>query len=292
MTVPSLSPVVTRFLAMLDEQPAIFVRVAATQGSVPREAGTWMAVFADTVVGTIGGGHLEFQAIAQARTAMAASGDGGNFSETESAPMQMRFALGPSLGQCCGGVMRLDFTPVDGADVPALARALCLNMTPVALFGGGHVGHALAQVLAPLPFALTWIDSRDGVFPHDLPSHVICEHSDPVQLAVPGLTPHSRVLIMSFSHAEDLEIVAGCLMRQRQQADLPYVGLIGSQTKWAAFGRRLQARGFTPAELSHITCPIGIAGINGKEPEVIAVGVAAQLLQTLVNQPVSPISPC
>jgi xanthine dehydrogenase accessory factor len=109
----------------------------------------------------------------------------------------------------------------------------------------------------------------------------VCEHSEPVQAAVAGLAPQSRVLIMSFSHAEDLDVVAACLTRQRAQADLPFVGLIGSKTKWAAFSHRLRARGFTPAELAHITCPIGVPGITGKEPEVIAVAVAAQLLQTL-----------
>ena len=89
----------------------------------------------------------------------------------------------------------------------------------------------------------------------------------------------ARVLIMSFSHAEDLDIVAACLQRQRERGDLPYVGLIGSKTKWAVFRHRLEARGFTEAELAHITCPIGVPGIAGKEPEVIAVAVAAQLLQ-------------
>jgi xanthine dehydrogenase accessory factor len=84
---------------------------------------------------------------------------------------------------------------------------------------------------------------------------------------------------MSFSHAEDLDIVAACLVRQRAQGDLPYVGLIGSKTKWASFRQRLQSRGFTEAEIAHITCPIGVSGIADKRPEVIAVGVAAQLLQ-------------
>jgi len=87
------------------------------------------------------------------------------------------------------------------------------------------------------------------------------------------------VLIMSFSHAEDLDVLAACLKRQREQGDLPYIGLIGSKSKWAAFRHRLEARGFTPAELAHVTCPIGVPGITGKEPEVIAVAVAAQLLQ-------------
>jgi xanthine dehydrogenase accessory factor len=101
-----------------------------------------------------------------------------------------------------------------------------------------------------------------------------------VQAAVPGLAPQSRVLIMSFSHAEDLDVLAACLKRQRERGDLPYIGLIGSKTKWATFRHRLEARGFTAAELAHVTCPIGVPGISGKEPEVIAIAVAAQLLQT------------
>jgi xanthine dehydrogenase accessory factor len=150
---------------------------------------------------------------------------------------------------------------------------------PLALFGGGHVGKALVKVLAPLPFHVRWIDSRDEIFPSDVAHQVVCEHSNPVHAAVSDLVPNSRVLIMSFSHAEDLDVVAACLQRQRDQKDLPYIGLIGSATKWATFKRRLAERGFSEAECQQVTCPIGVPGIEGKEPEVIAVAVAAQLLQ-------------
>jgi xanthine dehydrogenase accessory factor len=266
------------FLARLPSAPAVLVEVVRAQGSVPREAGTWMAVFADALVGTIGGGHLEYDAIARARALLAGDGDGDGEGEAAT----LRVALGPSLGQCCGGVVELRFESVTAADMPMLASRLGpAGLAPVALFGGGHVGHALVRVLAPLPFSLTWVDSRDGVFPAALPPRVEAEHSDPVQAAVPGLAPRSRVLIMSFSHAEDLDIVAACLQRQREKADLPYIGLIGSKTKWAVFRHRLEARGFTPEELAHVTSPIGVPGIAGKEPEVIAVAVAAQLLQTV-----------
>ncbi|EJL81516.1 xanthine dehydrogenase accessory protein XdhC [Polaromonas sp. CF318] len=261
-------------LARLASSPAVLVQVAQTQGSVPREAGTWMAVFADAIVGTIGGGHLEYDAIARARAMLGAADPAG-------ANVSLRVALGPSLGQCCGGVVQLRFERVQAGDAAALAQRLgSPRLTPVALFGGGHVGHALVRVLAPLPFELSWIDSRDGIFPDILPPRVSCEHSDPVQAAVSGLAPQSRVLIMSFSHAEDLDVLAACLKRQREQGDLPYIGLIGSKSKWAAFRHRLEARGFISEELARVTCPIGVPGIGGKEPEVIAVAVAAQLLQT------------
>ncbi len=261
------------FLEQLARQPAVLVQVAAVEGSVPREAGAWMAVFQDALVGTVGGGHLEFDAIAQARLLL-----------TSGATKTVRFVLGPSLGQCCGGVVHLRFDYVSAQDFAALKLRLQPELQPVALFGGGHVGHALVQVLAPLPFAVTWIDSRDGVFPEDVPPNVTCEHSDPVEGAVRQIAPQSRVLIMSFSHAEDLDVLAACLQRQRERADLPYIGLIGSKTKWATFRHRLEARGFTPEELAHVTSPIGVPGIAGKEPEVIAVGVAAQLLQVVVSR--------
>jgi xanthine dehydrogenase accessory factor len=177
----------------------------------------------------------------------------------------------------------LKFEWVDASDAERLEGILqslaAQRFQPLALFGGGHVGKALVQVLAPLPFHVRWIDSRDEIFPEALAPQVICEHSNPVQAAVTDLAPQSRVLIMSFSHAEDLDIVAACLERQRLHHDLPYIGLIGSATKWATFKRRLAERGFSEAECQQVTCPIGVPGILGKEPEVIAVAVAAQLLQ-------------
>jgi xanthine dehydrogenase accessory factor len=134
---------------------------------------------------------------------------------------------------------------------------------------------------------LRWIDSRNEIFPDLLPAFVSTEHSDPVQAAVADLAPGSLVVVMSFSHTEDLEVVAACLTRQRARADLPFIGLIGSKSKWAAFRHRLEARGFTAAELALVTCPIGVPGIQGKAPEVIAVAVAAQLLQAVSLSPVT-----
>jgi xanthine dehydrogenase accessory factor len=276
MTVFATTRPLNALLSRLAGEAGLLVEVTASEGSVPRVAGAWIAVFTDATIGTIGGGNLEFDAIAEARLQLT----GGS---ARGAVVERRFALGPSLGQCCGGVVRLRFQSIGLPDAPALAKRLTQNvqtpLRPIALFGGGHVGHALVQVLAGLPFAVTWIDSRDSVFPLPVPDGVVCEQSDPVQAAVASLAPQSKVLIMSFSHAEDLDILVACLRRQREKADLPYIGLIGSRTKWAAFKHRLQARGFTPAEIAQVTSPIGVPGVVGKEPAVIAVAVAAQLLQ-------------
>jgi xanthine dehydrogenase accessory factor len=262
-----------QFLGLLGSQQAVLVTVQAHRGSVPREAGAWMAVFAGITVGSIGGGHLEWQAIEQARELL----------RQPSGPSARRYALGPSLGQCCGGEVTLQFEPVSVSDQPRLRQHFAAKQAlwpPVALFGGGHVAAALVQLLGHLPFLVHWFDSRDGIFPGTLPANVHAEHSEPVQRAVAGLAPGSRVLIMSFSHAEDLDVVAACLLRQRSQGDLPFIGLIGSRSKWAVFSHRLTERGFSALELARVTCPIGVPGIAGKAPDVIAVAVAAQLLQS------------
>ncbi|MCX7250867.1 MAG: xanthine dehydrogenase accessory protein XdhC [Burkholderiales bacterium] len=260
-------------LCLLDRGPAVLVTVSATRGSTPREPGAWLALGADRLLGSVGGGHLELQAIAAAHELL---------QQGSASPLDgqiRRYALGPSLGQCCGGSAELQFHYL--ADAAAASRLPGLEpaRAPVAIFGAGHVGQALVQALLPLPFTLRWIDSRDGLFPAGLPETVQAEFSDPVQRVLPDLAPDSRVLIMSFSHVEDFELVAACLQRQRARADLPFIGLIGSQTKWASFRQRLQARGFEPQELASIICPIGLPGIAGKQPAVIAASVAAQLLQ-------------
>ncbi len=258
---------------------SIWISIERFEGSSPREVGAWMLVSTDQVEGTVGGGRLEFDAMAHARSLLSAS---PFVASSES----RRYALGPALGQCCGGVVWLKFVGIDvnsAIELEAIqresVRANSLKSLKIALFGGGHVGKAIARALAPLPCEVHWIDSRDEIFPEQLPANTQAEHSAPVQAAVSDLAPQSHVLIMSFSHAEDLDVVAACLKRRREKNDLPFIGLIGSKTKWATFRHRLEERGFTADELANITCPIGLPSIAGKEPEVIAASVAAQLMQ-------------
>lgn len=270
----ALSREIAALELLLTREPAVLVRVAGVQGSGPRELGAWMSLSAGGQIGSIGGGRLEFDASAEARALLAANGP-------EPGGVLRRYALGPSLGQCCGGVVQLRFERLGPADIAGLRARLLApeSRQPVALFGGGHVGRAIVKLLIDLPFELQWLDSRDEVFPPELAAQVhLAEHSQPVQAAVPGLAPGSQVLIMSFSHAEDLDIVAACLARQRERGDLPFIGLIGSASKWASFRQRLLVRGCSEAELAQVRCPIGLAGIQGKQPEVIAVAVVAQLL--------------
>ncbi len=259
---------------------AVVVEVRDAKGSVPRAAGTRMLVAADEVVGTVGGGHLELRAITDARDLMArglaaAGSDDAAARAAGAAPaVQQRIALGPSLGQCCGGVLTLCFTPLLGAN--PLQWAAPQARFELQLYGAGHVGRAIVQLLAGVACRVQWIDERDSEFPsHSLPPHIQSLCVEPVQAEVAQAAPGSYFLVLTHSHELDMAITQAILAR----GDFGYLGLIGSQTKRARFEHRLLARGVSPQLLQRLVCPIGVPGITGKEPEVIAVAVVAQLLQ-------------
>jgi xanthine dehydrogenase accessory factor len=245
--------------------PALVVQVLETRGSVPRAAGTRMLVSAQAVAGTIGGGHLEWQAIARARALLA---------DRITTPQDQAIALGPTLGQCCGGALTLRTAPLDAAalsawpDEPALFH--------LQLYGAGHVGRAIVQLLANLPCEVDWIDERGAEFPAEPdPPHIRRLCVEPVDAEVPLAPPGGFYLVLTHSHALDLRISEAILRR----GDFGYLGLIGSATKRARFLARFRQRGVGDDALSRLTCPIGVPGIPGKQPEQIAVAVVAQLLQ-------------
>jgi xanthine dehydrogenase accessory factor len=255
--------------AWLDEgRPTVVVQVAETQGSVPREPGTRMLVCAREVAGTVGGGHLEFEAIRLAREAL---------SQGRPISFSQRFPLGPRLGQCCGGVVTLRWALLDEAAWAAWPEAP--GRFHLQLYGAGHVGQALVRLLATLPCRVQWIDEREEAFPAQWPSgwpsqvERVCV--DSVEAEVRHAPHDACYLVMTHQHDLDLRITEAIARR----GDFRYFGLIGSKTKRARFEHRLAERGIPADILRRITCPIGIPDITGKEPEVIAVAVAAQLLQ-------------
>lgn len=282
--------------------PFTRVVVARAQGSTPREDGAEMLVWADHVEGTIGGGALEFSAIAKAR---------GGLTGVEKIP------LGPAMNQCCGGAVVLGYERMDrttvaqitgdwharpltpGAPEPlavtrALARArdrgeappllvetwlierVAPPATPVWIWGAGHVGRALIGALAPLPgLALFWADSGSERFPETLPEGVtplIAENpADLVSLA----PTEARHFVLTYSHALDLELCHRLLAH-----GVGGLGLIGSDSKWVRFRKRLAALGHSDAQISRIACPIGDPTL-GKHPQAIALGVATGLVKEL-----------
>lgn len=323
-------------------EAAVLVTVAATRGSVPREAGAAMVVGAGCCHGTIGGGQLEHRAVAIARELLTRVAAG----EALDGVRLVRFPLGASVGQCCGGVVELAFEPLpadaarwcerarqcaragqgwarisaladgtparvltapelradtalpatvrdtalallggagDGAAIAAAAPGgrqawlVTATVAPelrVALFGAGHVGRALVDTLARLPLQLTWVDVREDAFPPALPDNVTAICTDTPEAEVRAMPADSVFLVLTHSHALDFELTRAILERD----DFRFFGLIGSRAKRAAFERRLRERGQAAARIARMSCPIGLPGIVGKEPEVIAVAVAAQLM--------------
>lgn len=278
-------------------KPALVVRVHEVRGSTPREADARMLVSLDEAQGTIGGGHLEWQAIAMARQALRkhAQGISSAPSGTTLAAWTHTFALGPTLGQCCGGVVVLAFEPLDSTTLarwPAAAPRFHLD-----LHGAGHVGQAIVKLLADIDCEVRWIDQRlddsPQALPGDeatlglptgrdlaaLPPHIRCLPTEDAAAEVAHAPPASLHLVLTHRHDLDLAIVDALLRREDVRQGRAWVGLIGSRTKRAAFEHRLQARGHAPELIASIACPIGLPGIVGKEPAVIAVSVVAQLLQ-------------
>lgn len=293
---------------------AVLVHVAEVRGSAPREAGAQMLVGETTTAGTVGGGELERSAIARGRDLMRGS----------SAAVE-RWALGPELGQCCGGAVTLAFEPFAPADRAWLAKLAAAAREPVPivrlvsfeaagglrrdwrseasppavhfqvvaegprllirewanpprpplwLFGAGHVGRAVAGAVAPLGFDLVWIDGRAGQFPETVPQGARTLALAMPELAVEEAPPDAFYLVMTHSHPLDEAICEAVLRR----GDFAYLGLIGSRSKRAGFVRRLAAAGIAERRLARLVCPIGLPGLAGKDPAVIAASVAADLL--------------
>ena len=293
------------------EGSAALVTLARVEGSSPREAGARMVVRpSGGFHGTIGGGALEFAALEAANEALRRG---------RGPAVRRSLALGPQLGQCCGGRVewRIEtFDKRDLDDLSALAIAeggasptLSARLGPdgrvqrtlgsgsserrlarladeswteplgvfaraVYLFGAGHVGRALALALAPLPFAVRWIDPRRDAFPAHAPANVTLIHAPEPTNELASAPDGALVVVMTHSHALDLEIVAEALRVER----FGYVGLIGSATKRARFLSQMRAAGLTEVHLARLVCPIGVPGLESKDPAVIAASTAAQLL--------------
>lgn len=292
---------------------AAMATLVAVRGSAPREAGARIIVMPDgSFTGTIGGGTLEWRAIAEAQRAMAQAAPAGLSLSS--------IALGPELGQCCGGRVELALE-IFGADrrdeLKALAEAEAVgpfrtraeiaegkplrrviasgSTVPIGsaalgggaieegfgedpralfLFGAGHVGRALVLALAPLPFAVTWIDPRPDAFPALVPANCRCVHQADAPEALGAAPDGAFVLVMTHSHALDLAIVHKALAA----CSFGYVGLIGSASKRARFLRLLGEAGVEGTVSAALHSPIGLPGIRSKLPAVIAASVASDLL--------------
>ena len=253
--------------------PAVIVTLATVRGHAPRNGGAKMVVAPASVHGTVGGGNLEQTAIEQARRMLA---DGS--AEPELLTLTLSDKAVTEYGvQCCGGEVTMLLEPI--------------RVTPaVAVFGLGHVGLELARILARHELDLVLVDSREEMLAEDrigIPgqrgplgdavARVRVVHAPVPEAALMDLTPGAHVLVMTHDHVEDLAIVDQAL----RTAELGSIGLIGSASKWARFRTKLRELGQTDDDLARVTTPIGIPEVAGKQPAVIAVSVAARILQLI-----------
>jgi xanthine dehydrogenase accessory factor len=250
-----------------DGNHAMLIEITAVRGSTPREPGAAMVVTADSIAGTIGGGHLEFHAIDVARAML----------EQRPVSRTLDMELGPLMGQCCGGQVSLSFEPIDTPLAEQLMRreqALIAARPPVLVFGLGHTGRALAAMLNLLPFALTLVDDRSNVFA-DLPIGCRVRHlQDPAE-AIMGAPPGAAYVILTHSHALDYRLTEAALLR----GNAAYVGMIGSRTKRRRFESQFLHSGGEATALAKLVCPIGGTDVDDKRPEIIAALTAAELVR-------------
>ncbi|AYF72976.1 xanthine dehydrogenase accessory protein XdhC [Nocardia yunnanensis] len=249
-------------------EAGVLVTVATVRGHAPRKPGAKLVVGHTESWGSIGGGNIEAVAVDRARELMATPDP-----QTEI----MDFALNDKVTnrhgvQCCGGAVSVLLEPLPV--VPA-----------VALFGVGHVGYELARILARQDLDLHLIDTR----PEQLAPERLTVLDDSVaqvhvhrplmlpEEVIGELPPGTHVLIMTHDHAEDAALCDTAL----RTPELGSIGLIGSAAKWSRFQKKLATEGgFDAATIARIKTPIGLPEITGKEPIVIAVSVAADLIKT------------
>lgn len=243
----------------------VLITLLSAKGSTPRNSGTKMVITRDQQFDSIGGGHLEYRVIARARELL------GNQADQQ---LVEHFSLGPSLGQCCGG------------STSVLFECFNANVLNLAVFGAGHVGQALIPILSRLPCQIRWIDSRNGFFPSQLPASVTTIHSEHPVDEIPDMPAHSYYLIMTHNHQLDFDLVEAILRRE----DSHYLGLIGSNTKWRRFKKRLQHKQVADHQIEQVQCPVGLAEIPGKHPMEIAVSIAAQLIQQFHQHTAHPVA--
>ncbi|MFL5332554.1 MAG: xanthine dehydrogenase accessory protein XdhC [Geminicoccaceae bacterium] len=252
--------------------PVILVTVANAKGSTPREVGAAMLVTTERSFGTIGGGRLEWEGLAQARKLLASG----------SMQSRVELPLGPAVGQCCGGHVALRLRRAGATELAELkaAEAAAGAARPlVLLFGAGHVGRALASALAPLPLRLRWIDSRAGEFPGLVSAGVEVVVTDRPLAEIAQAPAGSAAFVVTHSHSLDFTLCSTVLER----GDFAYLGLIGSRTKRAKFERGLRELGIPGERITAMACPIGSTGLRDKRPPVIAALAAAELLLALAG---------
>ncbi|HWK64739.1 MAG TPA: xanthine dehydrogenase accessory protein XdhC [Rhizobiaceae bacterium] len=251
------------------------VEVTDAKGSTPREKGAWMLVSPTAIYGTIGGGQLEFMAIDRARALLGGREARGS--------VALDVPLGPEIGQCCGGRVAVGIRPVDKAlqdELIRVAQAEDAGRPHVYVFGGGHVGHALATAFSLLPVQTSVVETRADAL-EGMPGEVGTRVTPVPEEMVRDAPAGAAFVVLTHDHALDFLIVAEALKRD----DAAYVGMIGSKTKKATFRSwYLKTAGGSEEAFARLVSPIGGDAVKDKRPAVIAALAAAEIMTALSRQ--------
>jgi xanthine dehydrogenase accessory factor len=216
-----------------------------------------MVVSQNEIFDTIGGGHLEYKAIKQAKILL---------KENKDCQSIEHFQLGSQLGQCCGG------------NASILFECFAANTIHIAVFGAGHVGQALIPMLAGLPCHITWVDNRVEQFPANCEQYANVSKlvTDDPAAEVAAMPTNTLNVVMTHNHQLDFDISLAILKRE----DFHYLGLIASDTKWRRFQQRYKHREIEQTLVERMNCPIGLEQVVGKLPMEVAISIAGQIIES------------
>jgi len=237
--------------AIRQNKDAVLCIVTETTGSSPRKAGSKMIVFPGRkIVGTIGGGSIEFQAITDALEVLKTG-----------IPLLKTFKLEEDLGMHCGGTVQVYFEPVR-------------SNPDLYIFGAGHIGRVVARYAMDFGFRVTLFDQREEIFKEfdSSPYKTVCEDFF-AAIEKAAFTEKTFNVIVTPKHEYDERILMALAKKP-----FGYLGMIGSTRKVAEVKKNmLEREGFTQQEIDKIDMPIGIK-FNAETPEEIAISIVAKLI--------------
>ena len=250
----------------------IKAKLISTEGSVPRDSGTFMLITSKYLFGSIGGGQLEYSVIQKAKKFL---------NEKEIIINEIiNIPLGPSIGQCCGGYAQVKITKYDNGIQSLKNEKLKINkLDNLYIFGAGHVGQELSSKSVDLDFNVHLIDSRNEYLKIQNEKKIIPIFTTFPWMLVKNLPKKSYYIVLTHSHDYDFKIINEILNLNTFQ----FVGLIGSKTKMKRFSNRLVKLGYNQYLINKIECPIGLQNITSKKPGEIAISIIARLLEYRSN---------
>ena len=246
----------------------IKAKLISTEGSVPRDSGTFMLITSKYLFGSIGGGQLEYTIIEKAKK---------NLNEKMILNTQIiNIPLGPSIGQCCGGYAQVEITKhANGIQSLINEKILNFKLDNLFIFGAGHIGQELSSRSTDLDFNVHLIDSRNDYLKMQKEKKVTLIYANSPWMLINNLPKESYYIILTHSHDYDFKIINEILNFN----SFKFLGLIGSKTKMKRFSNRLIKLGHNQTKISQIECPVGIKKITSKKPGEIAISIIGRLLE-------------